>query len=116
MSASVPVVLLIVAAAGFTLRAFWLAHRESRALRCMVAWLEIARAERWLALPWLTRRLLVVAGIEALRREGASEDREFAARYDEIRWLRRRKIIALLLGMAPIGVVLVGTIHWGWAW
>lgn len=113
MSATVPVVLLILAAACFTFRAFWLAHREGRAVRRTVAWLETARAARWSALHWLARRLLVVAGREVLRREGAWEDREFAARYDEIRRLRRGKIVALLLGLAPVGVVLAGTLRWG---
>lgn len=116
MSASLPVVLLVLTAAGFTLLSFWLAHRETRAVRRMVGWLETTRAERWSALPWHARRLLIVAGIEALRREGAGEDRDFAARYEEIRRLRRRKVMALLLGMVPIGLVLLGTLRWGWTW
>ncbi|MDH3476291.1 MAG: hypothetical protein OEM59_21645 [Rhodospirillales bacterium] len=116
MTASLPVMILVTLTAAAAVYAFWLSIREGRRTRELAAWLKASQGERWQALPWFSRELFPKAGIETLRRQGLGEDPDFAARYGEIRRLRRREALLLVLGAAAIVALLLGTRLLGWHW
>ena len=110
------VVVLTIGAAVAVLYACWKSNPESRRLRRLVTWLREYYAERWTGLPWVSRTINFVGGVEHLRRNGLSEDAEFMGLYRETKRGGGIKIAALVVGMALIGAVLLGVRYPGWSW
>ena len=77
------VIVLTIGAAVAVLYAWWKSKRENRRFRRLVTWLREHYAERWAGLPWVSRTINIVGGVEHLRRNALSEDAEFMGLYRE---------------------------------
>ena len=98
------------------LYAWWLSSLKTRRFRRLVAWLREHYAERWAELPWLSRNINLVGGVEHLRRNGLSEDTAFMALYRETKRGKALQLAALAVGVALIAAVLLGVRYLGWSW
>ncbi len=110
------VVALVIGAGVAVLYAWWKSNLENRRFRRLVTWLRERYAECWAALPWLSRTINIVGGVEHLRRNGLSEDAEFFGLYRETKRGRGVQYGALVVGIALIGAVLLGVRYPGWSW
>ena len=110
------VIVLTLAAAAAVLGAWWLSIREGRRFRRLVAWIEAHHGARWRALPWLSRRLNPKGALEVLRRHGLAGDPEFMELYRDAKRGNLRQPVFLLIGLALIGVILLGVRYLGWTW
>ena len=110
------VIVLLLAAAGAVLGAWWLSIRASRRFRDLVHWVESQHHAQWEALPGYARRFNVVGAVERLRRKGLGEDPEFAARYREAKRHKPLMLVLLAAGMACIGAIPLGARFLGWIW
>ena len=105
-----------LAALGSGLYAFWLSSRQQRRFRRLVEWIEAHHGARWRALPWASRHLNRVGGVEALRRGGLGDDPAFMARYLDGKRVRLQELLAILVGLGLIGVLALGVRYLGWHW
>lgn len=116
MDASLEVKILIVLAAVALLAAFVLSWRATVRFGRLVAWVEATYPERWNELHWTLRRIAKGSAVAGLSRRGLGDDPEFARRYGDFRRLQRWMIALVVIGSAPIGLVIFGTRFWGWQW
>lgn len=114
--ASLEIIVLTLGALAAVLYAWWLSSQETRRNRRLVAWLRQHYAGRWAELPWLSRKINLVGGIEYLRRNGLSEDAEFMALYRETKRGRAMQLAALVAGMVLVAAILLGVRYLGWSW
>ena len=110
------IIVLTLAATAAGIYAFWLSIRQDRRFDRLIKWVKTHHSERWRALPWVSRRLNLVGGVEHLRRQGLADDPEFMAHYREGRRGGARQIIFILVGSALIGVIPLGVRYLGWQW
>ncbi len=110
------VIVLTIGAAVAVLYAWWKSILESRRFRRLVTWLREHYAERWAGLPWFSRPINIVGGVEHLRRTGLSEDAEFMGLYRETKRGKGIQFVALLAGMAPSARFCWGVRYLGWSW
>ncbi len=68
------------------------------------------------SMPWFSRRLNPKGGVEFLRRHGLAEDPEFMELYRDAKRGNLRQPVFLLIGLALIGVILLGVRYLGWTW
>ncbi len=110
------VIVLVLAAVGAGLYAFWLTNRQTRRRRQLVAWLEAHHGDLWRALPWASRHLNRIGGVETLRRGGLGDDPAFMARYRGCKPGSLHDLLVILIGPALVGVILLGVRYLGWHW
>ena len=110
------IIALILLAVALTLYAWWLSDRQARRFRDFVSWIVDQRSEQWQSLPWTARRLNRNGGVEQLRRNDLGSDPEFTSRYQQGKMVRWPQVVALLCGMAAIGLIAVGVAYFGWTW
>ncbi len=112
--ATSPIVIALTLAAGAAvLGVWWLSIREGHRFRRLVAWIEAHHGARWRALPWF---LHPKSGVEFLRRHGLAGDPAFMELYREVKRGNLRQPVFLLIGLALIGVILLGVRYLGWTW
>ena len=110
------VMVLITLAAVVSLLAWWLSARNSRRTRALLAYLEQNEESYWRSQQSLSRKINPIGVIEAYRRSVQAPDPEFDALYQARKSGTRAQISAIVLAMALIGLVLIGTRFWGWSW
>jgi hypothetical protein len=108
------IIALLLLAAALVLYAWWLSARQARRFRDFALWVEDHYGERWRALPWTSRKLNRNGAIEQLRRNGLNDDPQFMARYRQDKMVRRPQVVAVLAGMAAIGLLAIGIEYFGW--
>jgi hypothetical protein len=113
-----PAVILWISLGGLAvIYAFVCEIRQDRLARPLRRWVQEAYPHAWAALPWLYRRVVAARIIlRLLVRQRIIADPALAERYRPIARLETEKLIATLVGLACLGLVLVGTRVWGWAW
>jgi hypothetical protein len=107
---------LITIAAGLTLLAWWLSVRNSRRTRALIAYLEQNHETFWRSLPSHSRNFNRVGAIEAYRRSDQIIDPNFLVLYQARKSGARAQISTIIIALALIGVVPIGTALWGWHW
>jgi hypothetical protein len=112
--ASLPVVVLTLAALVLVLWGWAVNIRHVRAVGRLIAWLETHRAEAWQTLPWAARRLMPQSGIAALKRRGETGDPAFETMDAEARRLARRSLYLVLAGAACLALLIAGIAVFGW--
>jgi len=114
METSIQVMVLVTVVAVSTVYAFALDVRRGAAFRRLVEWLKSDRAAVWQA---LTRsdRFLTIRAVEILRRGALAGDAEFHARYRETRHATRFAV-AMIVALAGIALVVLGTTFFDWTW
>jgi hypothetical protein len=111
------VILWTSLAAVAMIYAFFCEIRQDRLARPLRRWVQEAYPNAWASLPWLYRRTLAARiVVRLLLRQRIVTDPAFVERYRPIGRLETEKLVAIIVGLACIGVVLVGTRVWGWAW
>ena len=110
------IIVLVLAALGAGLYAFWLTNRRSRRRRRLVAWIEAHHEDRWRALPWAARHFIPFGGVETLRRGGLGDDPAFIALYRSGKSGNMHLLLAILAGFAAVAVVPLGVHYLGWHW
>lgn len=113
---SLVVKVLIVAAAALAVFAWWLSEQTAKRTRALITYLKSNQGPYWHSLPWHARNLNPVAAIEAYRRSPNAADPEFHALYEARKSSNRMLFFAIVIAMAPIGIVLIGTAFFGWNW
>ena len=113
---SLQVKIFTILAAVFVLSGFAVAWRATTRNQNFIAWIKKAYPKKWNALPWTFRQVAVGIAIERLKYQGLQSDGEFRRRYNELKRLRRRMIILIIVGSLAIGIVIHGTSFWGWSW
>ena len=107
---------LVLLLLAFTLFAWWLSERQARRFRKFANWVAANYSAQWQALPWVTRHLNRVGGIEVLRRNGLGNDPQFMAQYQQGKMVRWPQVAAACGGVAAIGLIIVGVEYLGWTW
>jgi hypothetical protein len=82
----------------------------------LIAYLEQHQKTCWGSLPRLSRTFNPVGVIEALRRSGQTLEPEFLALYQARKSASRAQLFAIIMALALIGIVPIGTALWGWSW
>jgi len=108
------IIALLLLAAALVLYAWWLSDRQARRFRDIASWVEDHYPERWQALPWTSRKLNRNGAIEQLRRAGLNDDPQFMARYNQDKMVRWPQVVAVLAGVAAIGLIGLGIEFFGW--
>lgn len=108
------VALLLLAALGALLCAWFLQSRQSRQHRAMAKWLALRQPKAWNALPWIGRELLIVWAIARLQRDGLAADPEFEQMRREAQRYGRQSLLCLFLASVLLGMTILGVQLWGW--
>jgi ABC-type Fe3+-siderophore transport system permease subunit len=114
METSIQVMFLVTVVAVSTVFAFYLDVRREAEIGRFVEWLKTERTADWGA---LTRsdRFLTIRAVEILRRGALAGDGEFHARYQRTRH-DIRFATAMIVALAGIALLLVGTTLFDWKW
>lgn len=108
------IIALILLALAFTLYAWWLSDRQSRRFRNLLSWVQDNYAAQWQALPWSTRKINRVGGVEKLRRDGLRDDPAFMEQYRQGKSVRWPQVAALLCAVVAFALLAVGIAYFGW--
>ena len=114
METSIQVMFLVTVVAVSTVFAFYLDVRRQAEFGRFVEWLTSDRESDWQALT-RTDRFLTIRAVEILRRGALAGDAEFHARYQGTRH-NIRFAIAMIVALAGIALLLVGTTLFDWKW
>lgn len=80
-------------------------------------WVEENHPDAWATLNAVHRHALGGRiGLRALHRGPLAHDPAFSDRYLPISRMERRKLQGMAVGAIAIGMTIVGTMFWGWAW
>ncbi len=115
-STSPEVIVLLLAAVGAVLTAWWVSIQKERRRGRLVEWIKANHAARWAALPWFSRSLMPASGVEHLRRQGLGNDVDFMVRYRETKRGTWQLLGLIVLGVLLIGMVPLGIRYLGWTW
>ena len=110
------IIVLVLASVGAGLYAFWSSIRRGRRFRRLVAWITAHHGDQWRALPWASRHVNLVGGVETLRRDGLGDDPAFMACYREAKRGRLQELLVILIGFGLVGIVALGVRYLGWHW
>ena len=113
---SLIVMVLITLAAAFLLLAWKASSQNSRKTRALIAYLKENENSYWRSLPWISRNFNRVGIVEAYYRSGQSIDPDFQKLYQAKKSGALVQILAIIVAMAMIAIVLIGTALWGWHW
>lgn len=113
---SIQVEIFTLLAGAFVLGGFAVAWQATARTQQLVAWIKVTHPEKWNALDWTLRQIGVGLAIEKLRHQGLQDDGEFQRRYNELKHLKRRMIVLIIIGSISMGIVVYGTSFGGWSW
>ena len=114
MSTSPEVKVTVIVVAAATLYGFYLDIRSGRANDRLMKWLKSERRVEWDELS-RSDRFLSMRAIEILRRGALNDDAEFHDRYQQTR-PDRRFAAAMIVAVASVALLLIGTKYLGWDW
>lgn len=114
METSIQVMVLVTVVAVSTVFAFHLDVRRGAEFARFVEWLKTERKVDWQALN-RSDRVLTIRAVEILRRGALAGDAEFLARYQRTRH-DTRFATAMIIAVAGIAVLVLGTTLFDWKW
>lgn len=116
MEPGLQVKVLLILAAVLLLSAFGMSWRAGAKFKQLTRWIEATHPEEWNALPWSLRKIGRGAAVERLRHGAVGEEPEFVKGYKAYKDMNRWMAILTFVGAVPLGLVILGTQFWGWAW
>lgn len=90
--------------------------QHSARRRRLAEWVRDHYPQEWRAIDWAQRNLFLAGALARLHRSGAISHPHFIQEYPRVRRWPQDMLAALVVAIAAIALVAVGTRYLGWTW